>query len=122
MVDNRVKVPHTGVKMKHHRALCAVARYLKVKETATTREILDHATFRNGKYIKHRLKSIHQLASLLRVHPHFDKMMIGQFSTWFISNPKTYLLGEGQAYPPEYYKETAGIQNKKGVAIKKVIE
>ncbi|MAK37240.1 MAG: hypothetical protein CMC15_13890 [Flavobacteriaceae bacterium] len=125
--DRRVKIPGTNIKMKHHRAMCAVARYLSDGKMATTQEIIDRAKFRNGKAIITRMKSKQQLANLLRVHPHFDNMS-GQgvfpsgekkeMAHWFLCNKDSYLLGAGQAYPPEYYNQVLG-QNKKGQIVKK---
>ena len=127
--DRRVKIPNTNIKMKHHRAMAAVARYLADGKMATTQEIIDHATFRNGKAIITRMKGKQQLANLLRVHPHFDNMKEdGVFPSgersykgmahWFLCKKDSYLLGDGQAYPPEYYHQNLG-QNKKGQIIKK---
>lgn len=139
--DRRVKIPGTDIKMKHHRAMCAVARFLSDGKSATTQEILDNARFRNGKAIITRMKGRQQLANLLRVHPHFDNVMGEGYSAnhrawrhpthrncerapnttlahWFLSNKDSYLLGKGQAYPPEYYNEVLG-QNKKGQIVKK---
>lgn len=119
--DSRVRVPGTAIKMKHHRAMCAVARYLADGKMATTREIIDHARMRNGKPIITRLKSTRQLANLLRVHPHFDNIQVkssDKFVHWFLYDKDTYLLGEGQAYPKEFYHQNTG-QNTKGQKIKR---
>ena len=140
--DRRVKIPGTNIKMKHHRAMAAVARFLSDGKSATTQEILDNARFRNGKAIITRMKGRQQLANLLRVHPHFDNVMGEGYSAnhrawrhagshehiecapnttlayWFLCDKDSYLLGEGQAYPPEYYNEVIG-QNKKGQLVKK---
>ena len=134
--DNRVRVPGTAIKMKHHRAMCAIARYLADGKMATTQEILDHAKMRNGKAVITRLKSKQQLANLLRVHPHFDNIkMKGYYPShrvlrgsqvsgskemahWFLHEKDSYLLGEGQAYPKEFYHQNTG-QNTKGQKIKR---
>ena len=138
--DRRVKIPGTDIKMKHHRAMAAVARFLSDGKSATTQEILDNARFRNGKAIITRMKGRQQLANLLRVHPHFDNVIREGYSAnhrawrevgrnpqkrpnttlahWFLCDKDSYLLGEGQAYPPEYYNEVIG-QNKKGQLVKK---
>ena len=138
--DRRVKIPGTNIKMKHHRAMAAVARFLSDGKSATTQEILDNARFRNGKAIITRMKGRQQLANLLRVHPHFDNVIREGYSAnhrawrevgrnpqkrpnttlahWFLCDKDSYLLGEGQAYPPEYYNEVIG-QNKKGQLVKK---
>lgn len=134
--DRRVRVPGTNIKMKHHRAMCAVARYLADGKMATTQEILDHATLRNGKVIITRMRSKQQLANLLRVHPHFDNVIQNGYypshkmlsketrskgrpmAHWFLYDRNSYLLGEGQAYPKEFYHQNTG-QNIKGKKIKR---
>ena len=138
--DRRVKIPGTDIKMKHHRAMAAVARFLSDGKSATTQEILDNARFRNGKAIITRMKGRQQLANLLRVHPHFDNVIREGYSAnhrawrevgrnpqkrpnttlahWFLCDKDSYLLGEGQAYPPEYYNKSTG-HNKKGEKVKK---
>jgi len=74
-MTGRVRVPGTNIRVKHHRALAACARYLADGwKMATTDELMDMATFRNGKSIINRLKSKQQLANVLRVHPHFDSI------------------------------------------------
>ena len=95
---------------------------------------------RNGKAIITRMKGRQQLANPLRVHPHFDNVIREGYSAnhrawrevgrnpqkrpnttlahWFLCDKDSYLLGEGQAYPPEYYNEVIG-QNKKGQLVKK---
>ena len=124
----RVRVPGTNIRVKHHRALAACARYLADGwKMATTDELMDMATFRNGKSIINRLKSKQQLANVLRVHPHFDSIKKkGMYPSgamkpkayWFLADRQSYLLGKGQAYPPEYYKQNTG-QNVKGKKIKR---
>ena len=111
VTDRRVKVPGTNIKVKHHRVLAAVARYLKENESAITNELMHNATMRNGRPIFHYLKGVRALTSVLRCHPHFAnfkaRVQVGNkmrpTAHWFLTDEDTYLLGEGQAFPAEYY-------------------
>ena len=123
MADDRVRVTKGGIKVKQHRALASVARYINLKRNTlryypSTQEIWHSVTFRNGKPIKDRMKSIHQLASLMRVHPHFESVRQDNQTLWRLRDDDSYLLGKGNAYPPEYYRQDLG-QNKKGQKIKR---
>jgi len=107
VTDRRVKVPGTNIKVKHHRVLAAVARHLILKESAPTNELMYEATMRNGRPIFHYLKGVRALTSVLKCHPHFanykDKVDGRLMAHWFLTDKETYLLGEGQAFPSEYY-------------------
>lgn len=107
VTDRRVKVPGTNIKVKHHRALAAVARYLAVKGSALTDELLQNATMRNGRPIRHYVKGVQSLTSVLKCHPHFanykDRVDGREKAHWFLTDKETYLLGKGQAFPSEYY-------------------
>ena len=111
MTDRRVKVPGTNIKVKHHRVLAAVARYLAVKDSALSHELMYEATMRNGKPIFQYVKGVNSLTSVLKCHPHFAnfkaRVKVGNKmrnkAHWFLVDKETYLLGEGQAFPTEYY-------------------
>tara|TARA_R100000234_G_scaffold42684_1_gene25349 strand:+ start:71 stop:436 length:366 start_codon:yes stop_codon:yes gene_type:complete len=107
VTDRRVRVPGTNIKVKHHRVLAAVARYLKENESAITDELMYNATMRNGRPIFHYVKGVRALTKTLSIHPHFasykDKVNGRPKSHWFLADTDTYLLGEGQAFPSEYY-------------------
>ena len=107
VTDRRVKVPGTNIKVKHHRVLAAVARYLAVKGSALSHELMYGATMRNGKPIFQYVKGIQSLNSVLKCHPHFgnykDKVDGRLKAHWFLRDKETYLLGQGQAFPKEYY-------------------
>tara|TARA_A100001201_G_scaffold99477_1_gene85623 strand:+ start:174 stop:539 length:366 start_codon:yes stop_codon:yes gene_type:complete len=107
VTDRRVKVPGTNIKVKHHRVLAAVARYLAVKGSALSQELMHNATMRNGRPIFHYVKGVTALTSVLKCHPHFanykDKVDGRLKAHWFLADKETYLLGEGQAFPAEYY-------------------
>ena len=107
VTDRRVRVPGTNIKVKHHRVLAAVARYLAVKDSALSNEIMYEATMRNGKPIFQYVKGVRALTKTLAIHPHFanykDKVDGRLKAHWFLTDKDTYLLGEGQAFPTEYY-------------------
>jgi len=109
--DRRVRVPGTQIKVRHHRVLAAVARFLAsdFSQMYSTQELMHLVKFRNGKMIRTGLKSAQQLSSCLKVHPHFDNINLKQKGDkvekayWFLQDRESYLLGEGQAYPQEFY-------------------
>tara|TARA_R110002020_G_scaffold29528_8_gene93080 strand:+ start:62 stop:454 length:393 start_codon:yes stop_codon:yes gene_type:complete len=125
--DRRVRVPGTSIKVKQHHVMAAVARFLAedFSKVYCTSELMDFVSLKNGKSIRTRLKNSHQLASCLKVHPHFDcinQKLTGDRNKkayWFLQDRDTYLLGEGHAFPPEFYRSD-GPQNKKGRKIKLV--
>ena len=107
VTDRRVRVPGTNIKVKNHRVLAAVARYLKENEDALSQELMHNATMRNGRPIFHYVKGVNSLTSVLKCHPHFGnykaKVNGKQKAHWFLRDKETYLLGQGQAFPKEYY-------------------
>jgi len=120
--DSRVRVPNTDIKIKHHRAMAAIARYLAdgwKMETLDT--IMDNARFKNGRIVRTALKSKQQLANVLRTHPHFDNIPLKitmrgmttgpkrrEVGHWFLADRQSYLLGAGHAYPSEFYTDPTG--------------
>lgn len=107
VTDRRVRVPGTNIKVKNHRVLAAVARYLQENEGAPSQELMHNATMRNGRPIFHYVKGLNSLTSVLKCHPHFGnykaKVNGKQKAHWFLRDKETYLLGQGQAFPKEYY-------------------